>query len=153
MRQSFDTFEIGDAQSGNFLSGRPFWLTVAVIASICAVIFYNNPVNFWASVIVAAAGWVMGLGGHVKIIVDSSKREIRVSNTTLWSEKPRRVVSFDDVASSEVAYSLIGEGDTYLPRLILKSGEKLALTTTGCSDRSDAEAMTRRVMRAVGKPD
>lgn len=152
MHPSFDSFEIGDAQSGNWLMSRPLWLTVAVAASICVPFFYNNSVNFWASLIVAAVAWVIGLGGHVKMVVDTSRREIRVSNTTLWGEKPTRVVSFDEVESSEVAYSLISEADTYLPRLILKSGEKLALTTTGCSDRSDAEGMTRRVMRAVGKP-
>jgi hypothetical protein len=144
-----DSFEIGDAQAGNWLVNRPLWLGIAVIASACMVPFYHDSAKFWAAAIIAGVAWVIGLGGHVKIIVDSGTREIRLSETTPWSEKPGRVVSFDEVAGSEIGYSPLGDGDTYLPRLILRSGEKLALTTTGCDGRWAAEDMTRRVMEAI----
>jgi hypothetical protein len=144
-----DSFEIGDAQAGNWLANRPLWLSIAAIATACMVPFFYDSVKFWSSAIIASVAWVVGLGGHVKIIVDSGKKEIRVSQTTLWSEKPLRVVGFEEIVGSEIGYNPAGDGDTYLPRLILRSGEKLALTTTGCEGHSAAEDMTRRVMKAV----
>jgi hypothetical protein len=150
MAYPFDRFEIGDAQSGSWMANRPLWIGIAVIATAFTVPFYENSAYFWATIIVAVCAWVVGLGGHAKVIVDTAKREIRFSEKTLWSEKPRRVIRFEDVASSEIAYCPAGEGDTYLPRLILRSGEKVALTTTGCEDRDAADNMVRRVLEAVG---
>ncbi len=102
--------------------------------------------------LVAGIAWIIGLGGHAKVIVDSAKREIRFSETTLWSEKPRRVIRFDEVTGSEIGYRPAGDGDTYLPRLILRSGEKVALTTAGCEAYMTAEDMVRRVLEETGKP-
>ena len=152
MGSPFDSFEIGDAQSGSWLANRPLWIGVAIVASVCAVYFYSDSVKFWSSSIVGAFAWLLGLGGQARIIVDSAKREIRFSEKTPWSEKQRRVISFDQIEGSEIGYRPAGDGDTYLPRLILKSGEKVALTSTGCEDRWSAEDMVKRVLEAVGKP-
>ena len=152
MGSPFDSFEIGDAQSGSWLANRPLWIGIAVVASVCAVYFYSDSVKFWSSSIVGAFAWLLGLGGRRSIIVDRAKREIRFSEKTPWSEKQRRVISFDQIEGSEIGYRPAGDGDTYLPRLILKSGEKVALTSTGCEDRWSAEDMVKRVLEAVGKP-
>jgi hypothetical protein len=87
MAYPFNTFEIGDAQSGSWIANRPFWIALAVIASVCVGIFYTNCAYFWTSVTFAVIAWIIGLGGHAKVIVDSAKRQIRFSRTTLWSEK------------------------------------------------------------------
>jgi hypothetical protein len=146
----FDTFEIGDAQSGSWMANRPLWIAIAVIATACTGPFYNDSVYFWFSAIIAAVAWIVGLGGHAKVIIDGAKREIRFSQTTPWSEKAGRIIKFQEVSGSEIGYRPAGDGDTYLPRLVLRSGEKVALTTTGCEDRHTAEDMISRVMKAVG---
>ena len=150
MAYPFDTFEIGDAQSGSWMANRPLWIGIAVIATACLVPLYDDSAKFCASAIIAGFAWIIGLGGHSKVIVDTAKREIRFSETTLWSEKPRRVIRFEEVTGSEIGYRPAGDGDTYLPRLILRSGEKAALTTTECEDRGTAEEMAGRVLSAVG---
>jgi hypothetical protein len=77
-------------------------------------------------------------------------REIGFSETMLWSDKPTRVIRFEEAASEEIAYRPTGDGNTFLPRLSLRSGEKAALTRTGCEDRYSAEEMTQRVSEALG---
>lgn len=151
MASPFDTFEIGDAQSGSWLASRPLWITVAVIATACLVPFYQDSPKFWATAAGAGFAWIVGLGGHAKVIVDSARREIRFSKVTLWSEKAIRVIRFEDVSGSETGYRPGGDGDTYLPRLVLRSGEKVELTTTGCEDRGTAEDMVRRVLEALAR--
>jgi hypothetical protein len=66
--------------------------------------------------------------------------------------KKHTTVKFEDVTGSEIGYRPAGDGDTFLPRLIPRSGEKVALTTTG-EGRDKAENMVARVMEAVGRSD
>jgi hypothetical protein len=136
--------------------GRRAWLRPAAVGVVLVVIgwFLLRPdAPAWIvilGVLLAAFGLVVFFLPMERIEIDRRQRELRTVKRWLWGRGRSRATAFAEIESVDVE-ALSGEdgSETYYPRIVLKSGRGRRLTSTGTSDRRDAEGAASLARQAI----